>query len=75
MTQESARLLSIVRRCALVVSAMMATGVVALMILARGKDEDITGIVAPAVLLILVSLVVAGVVGVLQRRAPEPGRR
>ena len=49
----------------------MVTGIVALMVLARGKGEDITGIVAPALLITIISVVVALVAAILQKRAQQ----
>lgn len=46
----------------------MMTGIVTLMVLARGTGEDITGIVAPALLFTFISAVVAVVAAVIQRR-------
>ena len=47
----------------------MVAGIVALMVLSRGKGEDITGIVAPALLLMILSGFVALVAAILQKRA------
>ena len=47
----------------------MLAGIATLMILSRGKGEDITGIVAPALLLTILSAVVATVAAILQKRA------
>ena len=69
MKHDSIASLKIVKYSAITLGVLMAAGIVTLMILARGKGEDITGIVAPALLLTLVSGVVAAVAGVLQRRA------
>lgn len=46
----------------------MVAGIVALMVLSRGKGEDITGIVAPAFLITIVSGFVAIVAAILQKR-------
>jgi hypothetical protein len=54
---------------AISIGALMVAGIVALMILSAGKGEDITGIVAPALLIALVSGVVALVAAFLQKRA------
>jgi drug/metabolite transporter (DMT)-like permease len=69
MTHESARALRRVKLSAMAVSALMLAGIGSLMVLARGKGEDITGIVAPALLVALVSGVVAAVAAVMQKRA------
>ena len=49
----------------------MVAGIVALMVLSRGKGEDITGIVAPALLITIVSGVVATVAAILQKRVKK----
>ena len=69
MPQDSAPFLKIVKHSAMALGALMLAGIVALMLLARGTGEDITGIVAPALLVTFVSAVVAIVAAVLQRRA------
>ena len=46
----------------------MVAGIVALMVLSRGKGEDITGIVAPALLITIVSGFVAIAATILQKR-------
>ena len=73
MTQDSTRFLKTVRTSALAISALMVAGILTLMILARGKDEDITGIVAPALLITILSGVVAVVASVLRKRAQQRG--
>ena len=72
MKQESGQSLKMIKYAALAVGALMVAGIGALMFLARGKGEDITGIVAPALLVTIVSGVVATVAAVLQRRAQNP---
>jgi hypothetical protein len=54
---------------AITISALMVVGIVALMVLSRGKGEDITGIVAPALLITIISGSVAIVAAILQKRA------
>ena len=49
----------------------MVAGIVALMVLSRGKGEDITGIVAPALLITIVSAFVAIVAAILQKRVKK----
>lgn len=71
MTPDATRLVKSVRMGATIVGALMVMGILTLMLLARGTGEDITGIVAPALLVALVSAVVAIVAAVLERR----GRR
>jgi hypothetical protein len=69
MKPNSTTFLKFVRCSAITVSVLMAAGIAALMVLSRGKGEDITGIVAPALLVIFVSMIVATVAAVLQKRA------
>ncbi len=69
MKQDSTHNLKIVKYAAITVGLLMVTGIIALMILSRGKGEDITGIVAPALLLTIISGIVATVAAVLQKRA------
>ena len=69
MNQDSARFLKLVKYAAIAVSMLMVAGIVTLMVLSRGKGEDITGIVAPALLITFVSSVVATIAAVAQRRA------
>jgi hypothetical protein len=69
MTQDSARFLKTVRYSATAVGVSMVAGIVTLMVIARDKNEDITGIVAPALLITFISGIVAVVAAVLQRRA------
>ena len=49
----------------------MVAGIVALMVLSRGKGEDITGIVAPALLITIFSGFVAIVAAILQKRVKK----
>jgi len=58
-----------IKLSALFLGVLMGAGIVALMILAAGKGEDITGIVAPALLITVVSGVVAIVAAFRQKRA------
>jgi hypothetical protein len=73
MKQDSITFLKIVKYGALTVSALMVAGIAALMLLARGKGEDIAGIVAMALLITFTSLIVATVAAVLQKRARRGG--
>ena len=68
MNRDSTIFLKIVKYCAIAVGAVMVAGIATLMILARGKGEDITGIVAPALLITFASSVVAIVAAVFQKR-------
>jgi hypothetical protein len=68
-SDESAQTLRRIKFSALSVGGLMLAGIAALMVLAAGKGEDITGIVAPALLVTIVSGVVAAVAAVLEKRA------
>lgn len=68
MKQDSTMFLKIVKYSAITISALMVAGIATLMILSRGKGEDITGIVAPALLITFVSGVAAIVAAILQKR-------
>jgi hypothetical protein len=74
MTQDSVRLMKTVRTGAVLVAALMVTGIVTLMVLARGKDEDITGIVAPAALVAVVCVIVAIAASMAGRRRHQTSR-
>ena len=67
MKQDSTTL-KYIKYSAVIISGLMVAGIATLMVLARGKGEDITGIVAPALLITFLSSVVAIVAAVLQRR-------
>jgi hypothetical protein len=66
-----------VKYLALATAGLMVAGIITVMVLARGTGEDITGVVAPALLLALVSVVAAVVAAVRQggsdRRRRRPG--
>jgi hypothetical protein len=70
--QQDLTTLKYIKYAAFTISGLMVAGIVTLMILSRGKGEDITGIVAPALLITILSSVVAIVAAVLQRRAQRP---
>src|SRR5687768_5402254 len=70
-SESSAGSLRRLKYCAITISALMVAGIVALMVLSRGKGEDITGIVAPALLITIVSGVVAIVAAILQNRVQK----
>jgi len=61
-----------IKYSAITIAILMVTGIAALMVLARGKGEDITGIVAPALLVTFISITVATVAAVFQKRAQRP---
>jgi spore maturation protein SpmA len=67
--------LKVVKYGAIGVAALMLVGIGSLMFISYGTGEDITGIVAPALLVTIVSSVVAMVAAVLQRRARRRGER
>lgn len=68
MNPDESRFLRRLKRSALAVCALMLAGIAGLMFLSRGKGEDITGIVAPALLVTIVSGVVALIAAVQQKR-------
>jgi hypothetical protein len=72
MKQDSTLFLKIVKYSAITLGSLMVAGIATLMVLSRGKGEDITGIVAPALLITFASVVVATVAAVLQKRAQGP---
>jgi len=67
-SSESSGALRYIKYSAITISVLMLAGIAALMALSRGKGEDITGIVAPALLIAVASSVVATVAAVLQTR-------
>lgn len=69
MKKDAMVFLNVVKFGAAGMSALAVAGIVTLMILARGTGEDIAGIVAMGLLVMIVSGVVAIVATVLQRRA------
>jgi hypothetical protein len=56
----------VVKHLALAAGGLMVAGIVTVMVLARGTGEDITGVVAPALLLTVLSVVAAVVADILQ---------
>lgn len=71
MEQDSTLFLKLVKYSAITLGALMLAGIVTLMVISRGKGEDITGIVSPALLITFVSGVVATVAAVFQRRVQK----
>ncbi len=71
MNRDSILFLKIVKYSAITLSASMVAGIATLMVLARGTGEDITGIVAPALLITFASIVVATVAAVVQKRTQK----
>lgn len=70
--QRDLTTLKYIKYSAVTISGLMVAGIIALMFLARGTGEDITGIVAPALLITFLSSVGAIVTAVLQRHAQKP---
>jgi hypothetical protein len=69
---DDIRFLKTVKYAAVVGSVLLVSGILTLMVLARGRtgdDGDIAGVVAPALLLTFVSGVVAVVAAIGQKRA------
>jgi hypothetical protein len=71
LKRDSILFLKIVKYSAIALSALMVAGIVTLMVLSRGKGEDITGIVAPALLITFASSAVAIVAAVFQKRVQK----
>ncbi len=72
MKADSIRGLRTVKYTAIAVGVLMVAGILAVMVLTRGKtgdDGDIAGVVAPALLLTFLSGVVAAVAAVREKRA------
>jgi hypothetical protein len=70
-SELSAGALRQIKYSAVTISALMVAGIAALMALSRGKGEDITGIVAPGLLITFLSSVVATVAAVFQKRVQQ----
>jgi hypothetical protein len=77
MTRNATDVFRIVKYLALAAGGLMVAGIATVMVLARGTGEDITGVVAPALLLTILSVVAAVVAAILQgasgRRGDEAG--
>ncbi len=69
LKREPTSFLNLVKNLGLVTCGLMVTGIAILMLLARGKGEDITGIVAPALLVTFVAGIASGIAAILQKRA------
>lgn len=65
----SSSFLKTIKYGAIAVAILMFTGIAAVMFLARNTDEDITGVVSPALLVIIVSTITVIAATVLQRRS------
>lgn len=70
--QQDLTMLRYIKYAAISIGGLMVAGIATLTFLARGTGEDITGIVAPALLITFLSSVVAIVATVLQRRMHRP---
>ena len=68
MQPDSTLVLKAVRYSAISLSALTVAGIAFLMFISSDKEEDITGIVAPALLITIVSVIVAIVAAGLQKR-------
>lgn len=73
--RNAAHFYRLVKYFAIAFGGLMVAGIATLMFLARGTGEDITGIVAPALLLTLVSGVAAVVAAILQSRSERDQRK
>ncbi|MFG1867183.1 hypothetical protein [Micromonospora arborensis] len=77
MVRNATNVFRIVKYLALATGGLMVAAIATVMVLARGTGEDITGVVAPALLLTLLSAVAAVVAAILQgtsdRRRPGAG--
>ena len=72
MLKNASGVFRTVKYLALTASGLLVAGIAAVMVLARGTGEDITGVVAPALLLAVLSVLTAVAAAVLQRTS---GRR
>jgi hypothetical protein len=66
MARNATDVFRIVKYCALAAGGLMVAGIATVMVLARGTGEDITGVVAPALLLTVLSVAAAVVAAILQ---------
>lgn len=62
-------LLKTIKYSAIALSGLMLAGIATVMFLARNTNEDITGVVAPALLITFVSGTIAFAASILQKRA------
>ncbi|SCG63656.1 hypothetical protein [Micromonospora zamorensis] len=74
MARNATTVFRIVKCLALAIGVLMVAGIATVMVLARGTGEDITGVVAPALLLTLLSAV-AAVVAAIPQGASDRRRR
>ena len=75
MARGATNVFRIVKYVALAAGALMVAGIATVMVLARGTGEDITGVVAPALLLMLLSLGAAVVAAILQGASDRRGHK
>ncbi|MBF9130294.1 hypothetical protein I0C86_15210 [Plantactinospora sp. S1510] len=75
MARNATNVFRIVKYLALAAGGLMVAGIATVMVLARGTGEDITGVVAPALLFTLLSVVAAIVAAVLQGASHRRGRK
>jgi archaellum biogenesis protein FlaJ (TadC family) len=68
VSESSAGALRQIKISAFAITVLLIAGIVGLMILSRGKGEDITGVVAPALLLTIAACAVAAIAGAFQKR-------
>lgn len=73
MQTDSIFILKTLKYAAMAFGTLLFAGIVTLMFIAWDKDEDITGIVAPALVLIFALVVVAIVAAVMQKRLSSAG--
>ena len=74
MVRNATDVFRIVKYVGLAAGGVLVAGIVTVIVLARGTGEDITGVVAPALLLTVVSVLAAVVAAVLQGRSGRRGR-
>ena len=74
MQQDLIVILEAVKYSAIALAALTVTGIVTLMFISWDKDEDITGVVAPALLITIISTITAIVAAILQKTRGENGR-
>lgn len=70
-SESSVRSLRVIKYCAIFVSALIVAGLVTLLTAAVGKNEDMTGIVMPGLVVIFISVVGSTVIALLQRHVQK----
>jgi len=71
LRHTSSQILRFIKRAGFTISGLSLAGIVMLMVLASGKNEDLTGIVAPALLLALLSGGAGVAAACLDKRPPH----